>query len=114
MYDPESQEDRLLFLLNSFAGAVAGGPWVLGKSVQYHMDDFGESIRVGDQYFARKNGSTDVRRLSVHSARRLWELLIEDNGRAAEFRESMRQAQRELLRADTEAEAETFEDMQDD
>ncbi len=114
MYDPESQEDRLLFLLNSFAGAVAGGPWVLRKSTQYHMDDFGESIRVNDAYFARKSGSTDVRRLSLHSARRLWELLIEDNGRQQEFRDSMLQAQRELLRADTEAEAETYEDMHDD
>jgi hypothetical protein len=111
MFDPDSQEDRLLFLLNSFAGSVVGGPWVLGKNTQYHMDAFGESIRVDDTYFARRSGNADSRRLSVHSARLLWDLLIEDNGRQEEFRENMIQAQRELQRGEAEAGAESYEDM---
>jgi hypothetical protein len=111
MFDPDSQEDRLLFLLNSFAGSILEGPWVLGKSTQYHMDEFGESIRVGDIYFARRIGNADLRRLAAPSARLLWSLLIDDNNRQDEFRENMIQAQRELRRAEAEAEAESYEDM---
>lgn len=114
MLNPDQMEDCLLYLLNSFAGSVEAGPWALVRSAQYHMDDFGESIRMGDFYFARRNAGVELRRLSVYSAQRVWQLLIADNGREDEFRESMVEALRDLQRDASEAEAESREDLYDD
>ncbi len=113
MFNPDAEEERFLFLLNSFAGSVTSGPWSAHKSTQYHMDEFGNSIRVGDLFLLRAGPTNHVRRLSLDSARRLWSVLIEDNGRSDEFRLSMQQAQRQIYRDEAEAEGESYEDLRD-
>ena len=89
MFDPDSHEDRLLFLLNSFAGTVDGGPWTVQTSQRYYMDEFGNSIRAGAVYFFREHAGQVARRSALPSALRLWELLIDDNDRGEDMRQSM-------------------------
>lgn len=114
MFDPTNQEDRLLFLLNSFAGSVHQGPWKVQKSSGFHLDSFGNAIQSGEICFERNGGAGKPRRLSVASALRIWELLIADNDREQDFVESMRLAGREFAREDAEAEAESREDERED
>ncbi len=115
MLDPEKQEDRFLFLLNSFAGSVPDGPWSLEKCPHYYMDSFGNSIKAGEPCLVREGAGprSKPRRLSLTSAQRVWELLITDNGREQDFVENMRLAARDLRREDAEAEAESYEDIHD-
>ena len=111
MFDPDSQEDRLLFLLNSFAGAVNGGPWTAQTSQRFYMDEFGNAIRAGTAYFLREHAGRAVRRLALPSALRLWDLLIADNDRGEDMRQSMLDAQHQIARSDAEAEADSYEDL---
>ena len=113
MFDPERQEDRLLFLLNSFAGSVPAGPWSLQKCPHYYMDSFGNSIEPYEPCLVRDSPGSKPRRLSLTSAQRVWELLIADNGREQDFVASMRLAARDLTREDAEAEVESYEDIHD-
>ncbi len=113
MFDPERQEDRLLFLLNSFAGSVDDGPWSLQKCPHYYMDSFGNSIEADEPCLVRESPGAKPRRLSLTSAQRVWELLIADNGREQDFVESMRLAARDQRREHAEAEAESLDDLHD-
>ncbi len=115
MFDPEKQEDRLLFLFNSFAGSVHNGPWSVQKCPHYFMDSFGNSIEPDELCLVRGSGGpgSKPRRLSMASALRVWELLIADNGREQDFVESMRLAARDAAKDEAEAEAESYEDAHD-
>ena len=78
----DDKYDRICFLLNSLAPIPVGprAPWRVVRSQKAYIDALGAPIQKRERHFVRLDDARRaLRRLSLQSGERLWELFVTDN-----------------------------------
>ena len=83
LFDVDDKYDRLCFMLNLLALIPIGprAPWRVVRGQKEYTDELGVPIQSRERHFVRRDDADRMalRRLSLQSAERLWELFIVDN-----------------------------------
>jgi hypothetical protein len=69
---------QLCAFLNFWAGDKP--LWVVKQAAKSHADEFTVGVAAGEYYLVLPGGHHDERRLSLRSARIMWEIILTDNG----------------------------------
>ena len=84
LIDVDDKYDRICFMLNLLALIPVGprAPWRVVRAQKEHTDELGAPIQSRERHFVRRDDADrmTIRRLSLQSGERLWELFIADNG----------------------------------
>jgi len=79
----DDKYDRICFMLNLLALIPVGprAPWRVVRGQKEYTDELGAPIKSYERHFVRRDDAYRVtmRRLSLQSGERLWELFVTDN-----------------------------------
>jgi hypothetical protein len=89
------QAEQLCAFLNFWTPRVDYKPWIFRQANKSHTDDFGDQVAEDEHYLILPGGHHAQRKLSLRSARTMWEIILTDNGGEQTFLEHLAQEQAE-------------------